>query len=570
MADERREEDLLSWPVAATHGAGVVDGGVTVERPWGGLLLRSPGPVASGWWRLSASGESPVEVELRRVGSAETLVRRLSRGRGAWVRLQRGRHEARLWPGPAPGVRRLALRLSPAPAMATPWIRVQRAVRLLVDAGPGAVLARLTGRPVRASPRRPPAPAPVADSVSVIAAAFAANPTWLACYGDEIIDGLLDARPAWDIDLALRAAYAGDGVAFRDGRRPGDAVAAHAELLALHRAHGPGVIGRIPLPLAAGPARPVDLAALATVVREHLTLAGESGVGVEPRADGLGVEVRRTPAAWPRASLVIPTRDRPDLLDGCLESVFARTDYPDLEVVVVDNGSRASAAVASLERWAARPGVRVLRRDEPFNFARLCNAGVAAATGEVVVLLNDDVLTIDAGWLKALVGEAVRPEVGAVGALLQYADGSVQHAGIALGVFGHAGHPWRGLPLGGCREPRVMLAGGRSAVTGACLAVRREAWVAVGGMDEAAFAVTFNDVDLCLRLAERGWRTLYQPAARLIHLESQTRRPDHHPQDAARRDREAQAFLDRWGAAVADDPFYSPALGRADEGAAAR
>lgn len=570
MQGTRRRQEVLAWPAALDAGARATAEGLAVERPWGAALLRSPDDLAAGWWRLRLTGEGPVELELRRVGAAAVRFLTLRPGAAATVRLEAGRHEARLWAGARPGRRRLRVILEPAGPLAGAAARAAGALRLLRRAGPRAVLTRLAGR-VPAEPAPPPRAAtppvrPEADAEALIAAAFAANPHWLACYGDGVRDGRYLARPAWDPDLALRQAYAGAAVAFRDGARP-DPVAAHARLLELHRRAGPEVIGHVPLALAAE-AGPVDLQALAAVVTAHLAALGEAAEA-RPREDGLGLEVTRCPAPWPAVSLIVPTRDRAALLDGCLGSVFAHTDYADLEMVVVDNGSRDPAALASLARWAERPEVRVLRRDEPFNFARLCNAAAETARGDVLVLLNDDVLAIEPGWLRALVGEATRPEIGAVGALLLYPDRTVQHAGMALGPHGHAGHPWRGLPAESADEPRVRLAGGRSAVTGACLAVRAEAWRAVGGMDEA-FAVTFNDVDLCLRLAQRGWRTLYQPAARLIHLESQTRTPDHRPENRTRRDREAQAFLDRWAAAVADDPFWPPALARSDESGRAR
>ncbi len=251
---------------------------------------------------------------------------------------------------------------------------------------------------------------------------------------------------------------------------------------------------------------------------------------------------------------------------ACLEGLERRTDYPDLEIVVVDNGSVDPRALTLLDEARGR-GVRVLRVDEPFNFSRLCNLGAEQGTGEILALVNNDVEPLAEGWLRSMVAQAQRADVGAVGALLLYEDRSVQHAGIALGPGDGAIHPWRGLAEGRIEaEPRVALAGARSAVTAACLAVRRDRYLAVGGMDETAFPVTLNDVDLCLKLNARGWRTLYEPAARLLHLEGRTRPADAVAQERPRRARELRAFRERWAEALKDDPFYSPALDREGRG----
>ena len=267
--------------------------------------------------------------------------------------------------------------------------------------------------------------------------------------------------------------------------------------------------------------------------------------------------------------VIIPTRDNAALLDRCLTSLFEVTQYADVRVLVVDNGSVDPDALAALDRWKAHPQIEVLVRDEPFNFARLCNAGAETMQHrEVLVFLNDDIEVIAPDWLSILVGEVMASDVGAAGPLLLYPDGTVQHAGIALGVLGHAGHPWRGADPAATTE--VLIRREVSAVTGACLAVRAEAYRTIGGMDEAAFPVTFNDVDLCLRLRARGLKTIYQPAARLIHLEGRSRKPDHLPEQAARRGREVDLFLERHGSAVDDDPFYGPDRTRADESARPR
>ena len=197
--------------------------------------------------------------------------------------------------------------------------------------------------------------------------------------------------------------------------------------------------------------------------------------------------------------------------------------------MVIDNGSRDAAALAVLAELRADPRVTVLIDDSPFNFAALCNAGAAVAGEGLLAFVNDDVLVAEPDWLTALAAEAVRPDVGAVGAMLLYPDGRIQHAGVTLGLGpqGAAGHDLRGRPAD---EPgpqsRLLVQREATAVTAACLVVGKTKFDAVGGFDATAFPVAFNDVDLCLRLAERGWRTIWTPHTRLVHLESATRGSD--------------------------------------------
>jgi len=208
----------------------------------------------------------------------------------------------------------------------------------------------------------------------------------------------------------------------------------------------------------------------------------------------------------------------------------------------------------------------VLRHDAPFNFAELNNLAVREARGEYLCLLNDDTEAIDPGWLGELVRQAARSEVGAVGAKLVYPDGSIQHAGVTLGIAGTAGHAHRFQRPG---DPgyfhRADVAHCVSAVTAACLVVSRGKYVAVGGMDEAAFPVAFNDVDLCLKLEQAGWHNLYQPAAVLVHHESKSRRRAADPARAAAFRLERTALEERWRVADRIDPLHHPRLDRNSE-----
>jgi GT2 family glycosyltransferase len=260
-------------------------------------------------------------------------------------------------------------------------------------------------------------------------------------------------------------------------------------------------------------------------------------------------------------SIVIPTKTRIDLLALCMASL-ERTDYERVEIVVVNNGSTSPELPGVLERARHFADVIEIVDDGQFNFSRLVNAGVKRASGEVVVLLNDDIEAIDPSWLRRLVESACDPANGAVGARLVYPDGSIQHAGIVLGIGGVCGHLWRGMrPDDAMQHPCVSLPSERAAVTGACIAVRRSVYEQVGGMDEVNFPVTLNDVDFCLRLRAAGFRNIYRGDAVLIHHESQSRGADQASHAKSRRlNSETIKFLDVWRLAFEADPYYSPAL----------
>lgn len=256
------------------------------------------------------------------------------------------------------------------------------------------------------------------------------------------------------------------------------------------------------------------------------------------------------PATWPSVAVIVPTRDRLDLLRVCIDGVLQRTDYPDLSLIVADNDSIEPGTRAFLDALPGRDGrARVLPCPGGFNFSAICNRAAAAASADILVFLNNDIEITEAGWLKALVRHALGPGAGAVGPTLLYPNGRIQHAGVALGPGGTAGHILRDKPasaLGALASPRAV-----AAVTGACLAVRRDRFEAVGGFDEA-FAVIYNDVDLCLRLAARGWGALWLPDIRLVHRESASRRNDRGDASSVAR------FAERWAALIADDPHFHP------------
>lgn len=309
-------------------------------------------------------------------------------------------------------------------------------------------------------------------------------------------------------------------------------------------------------------------AAARRAVREHLDRTGAGGADVQPRDDETGWVrvVRPAPDPAPLVSVIVPTRDRADLLEACVTGVLKRTDYPALEVIIADNDSAEPETHALFARLAADPRVRVLPAPGPFNYSAINNAAVAAARGEVLVLLNNDVAVLQPGWLKAMVAQAVRPEVGAVGARLLYPDGRVQHAGVVLGIGGDppvAGHVCAGAPASDAGYFfNLRLARNVSAVTAACMALRKAVFEQVGGFDAVDLAVAYNDVDLCLKIRAAGLQIIWEPQAELIHQESASRGDDGAPEHAERFGREVAVMRRRWGAVLDADPFYNPNFDR--------
>lgn len=273
------------------------------------------------------------------------------------------------------------------------------------------------------------------------------------------------------------------------------------------------------------------------------------------------VRVRHAlPNRLPSVEIVVLFRDKPELTERCARSVLDRSTYGgDLRLQLVDNGSTDPNVAPMLERLCADDRVVGVRDDQPFNYAALNNAAVRRSNADIVLLLNNDTEVLTASWIEEMLEHAQRPDVGAVGALLTYPDGTVQHAGAALGLHGYAGHPFAGrrpdepTPFGAAADaPRNWLA-----VTAACLMVRRSAWDAVDGFDEG-FVVAGNDVDLCLRLTAAGMRSLCLPHVVLLHDESKSRGSYVDPGDFAASERSYGDFR------TVGDPFFHPALALGD------
>jgi GT2 family glycosyltransferase len=364
------------------------------------------------------------------------------------------------------------------------------------------------------------------DALTIAANAFRADPGLEAIYADALEGGVIVARPEWDAELASHTDYVNAPVFFRRA----EGQPAWSRLRALSERQG--AIARIALPLvrrADSKLRPLPLLPIPVLVNV------------------------------PSVSIIIPTKTRIDLLEKCFVGLASATDYPSFEVIVMDNGSEHSR-LAEVIASARFPVTRVIDND-PFNFSRLNNKGVEAASGEVVLLLNDDIEPIERGWLTRMVASAQRSDVGAVGARLLYPDRTIQHAGVMMGLGGVCGHLWKGRTEDEAnRIPQIAYPGTRMAVTAACLAVRRAVYNSFGGLDES-FAVAFNDIDFCLRLHKQGLKNIYRGDAVLIHHESQSRGLDDLSAERRRRlAEESTLFLSRWSGFIDADPFGSPAF----------
>jgi GT2 family glycosyltransferase len=294
-------------------------------------------------------------------------------------------------------------------------------------------------------------------------------------------------------------------------------------------------------------------------VQEHLDRTSP-GATCEPAPDLVYHQRIRyaLPDPRPHVTIIIPTRDRVDLLSRCVSGVTSRSTYGDYDIVIIDNGSTEAATHAYFERLRQDPRISILRVDEPFNFSRINNLAAAQARGSVLCFLNNDVDVIAPGWLEEMVSIAIREGVGAVGAMLYYPNDTVQHAGVILGPGGVAAHAHLGLMRGAAADHgRAVLAQAMSVVTAACLVVRKQVFDEVGGFDEA-LAVAYNDVDFCLRVRARGLRNVWTPFAELYHFEGVSRGRD----DTAFEVRpgflaETQLMKDRWGDQLKEDPYFN-------------
>ncbi|MGB9988662.1 glycosyltransferase family 2 protein [Massilia sp. SM-13] len=404
--------------------------------------------------------------------------------------------------------------------------------------------------------------------------AFASGETQIT-YTDSEFAGVPWFKPAWNPDYALSSDYPLELMVVRSSAAS-DASAATAaafawQMLAAHWleqtaiVHIPRVLYQYRSPLTAEERAIRDAAAAAALasVEPGSTLlpvrsahAAAQGCEAARRVQVVADDTAKKLAV----TLIIPTRDHAALLERCISTIRQYTNWPRLELIVVDNGS---VEQATLEYFAAllAEGVRVLPMPGPFNYADLNNRAVAAASGEIIGLINNDIEALHEGWLDEIVAQLMRPNVGAVGAKLLWPNGMVQHGGILLGVGNVAGHFGNRLADADWGDHgRNQLVQQVSGVTAACLFLRKSDFEAVGGMDAAAFPVAFNDVDLCLKIRAMGKAIVWTPQAKLLHAESASRGHEDTPQKRARSQREIEQLRQRWGGVLLRDPAYHPSL----------
>lgn len=414
-----------------------------------------------------------------------------------------------------------------------------------------------------------------------VAQAIAANPDWRLIYSDEDKIDELGVRydpyfkPDWNYDLLLTQNFIShlgiystsllrDIGGFRkglEGSQDWDLALRCVERLT------PTQIGHIPRVLyhwrsiEGSTARAVaekDYAGAAGLraVRDHLKRVSARAVA-EQAGPGRVRVLRSIPDAPPKVSLIVPTRDKLELLEVCVSSILEKTVYPNFELLIADNQSSEPETIAYFKKISADPRVSIIRYDAPFNYSAVNNYAARFATGDIIGLLNNDIEVESGSWLTEMVAEVVREDVGVVGAKLLYPDGTIQHAGVILGMHGVAGHVYAGKPRSYPGQMgRALSVQEFSAVTAACLLVRKDVFLAVGGLDEQ-LAVAFNDIDFCLRIKALGYRNIWTPHAVLFHHESASRGYEDTPEKLARFNGEVEFMHKRWGDGLHSDPAYN-------------
>lgn len=319
--------------------------------------------------------------------------------------------------------------------------------------------------------------------------------------------------------------------------------------------------------------------ALASGEKSYTTDAGIKALQdyFATRQPGVKVEAGRVPNTYrvcypipepaPLVSLLIPTRDRRSLTETAVRSILEKSTYTNYEILILDNGSVEAETLEFFSQIQEEDHrVKVLAYDYPFNYSAINNFGARHAKGTIIGLINNDIEVINPEWLTEMVSHSLRPEIGCVGAKLYYPNDTLQHGGVILGIGGVANHSHKHFSR---THPgyfaRLVCTQNYSAVTAACLLIRKEIFDAVEGLDEENLKVAFNDVDFCLKVREAGYRNLWTPYAELYHYESISRGIEDSPEKIARFTGEVDFMKAKWGTHLEIDPFYSQNLTKTKE-----
>jgi glycosyltransferase involved in cell wall biosynthesis/uncharacterized coiled-coil protein SlyX len=308
--------------------------------------------------------------------------------------------------------------------------------------------------------------------------------------------------------------------------------------------------------------KPYAIIAAQKAISEHLERNNIDAIVTEsPTVPGTIRVQYALPTKLPLVSLIIPTHNALDVLRLCIKSILSKTDYPNIEILIVDNNSDDPATLNYLQQLKENEQARILDYSLPFNYPAINNMAVNEAKGEIICLLNNDIEVIGPGWLTEMVSHALRPNIGAVGARLWYPNDTLQHGGVILGIGGVAGHSHKCFPRNQIGYfSRAALIQNFSAVTAACMVLRKETYLAAGGLNAEHLSIAFNDVDFCLKIKKLGLQIIWTPFAELYHHESLSRGHENTPEKIARFQKECAYMKNRWGKTLITDLAYSPNL----------
>jgi O-antigen biosynthesis protein len=307
--------------------------------------------------------------------------------------------------------------------------------------------------------------------------------------------------------------------------------------------------------------KPYAILAGEKALNEHfLRIKIKAKAKIEPKSKAYRVRYA-LPRELPLVSLIILTRNQFKVFKKCIESILSKTTYSNYEIIIVDNGSDDPEILRYMKSLSKRKNISVIRDASDFNFSALNNLGVSVSRGSLIGWINNDIEVISPDWLSEMVSHAIRKGVGAVGAKLYYSNNTIQHAGVILGVGGYAAHSHRFFPRSSNGYAgRLNLTQSYSAVTGACLVVKKSIYQKVGGLDEEKFKVAFNDIDFCLKVLSYGYKNIWTPYAEMYHYESLSRGYDDTPEKKLRYKSEQFYLQEKWNALIKYDPAYNPNL----------